>query len=1632
MSDQTTVHDVLERIRELSHDERGKGALFERLVAQVLRQDPQYASRLEQVWLWEEWPDRWSSDAGIDLVAREFGTGAYWAIQCKFHDPDHAIQKADVDSFFTQSGKSFETAEGECQFAHRLIVSTTDRWSKKAEEALDKQTIPVARLFFQDLADSPIDWNQLRLDRVEDLRTRVRTPLRAHQEEAIRACLDTFEERDRGKLIMACGTGKTLAAIRLSEQLVPEGGRVLFLAPSITLVGQALRDWTAEAENPVHALVSCSDTKVGKDEEDIRVHDLAFPATTNAGLLGRQASLLEGGRRTVVFSTYQSIQVVADAQQQGLGEFDLVVCDEAHRTTGLTLPGEDPSDFVKVHDNDVIRARKRLYMTATPRIFAEKSKTKAEEKEAVLYSMDDETRYGPEIYRLSFGEAVERDLLADYKVLIVAVNEEAMAPLADHYNAYRIEESDQKPVSIDFATRIIGSWKGLSKKGLKEIDEHGQEREYDEDVTPMRRAVAFSRSIKASKQTTEVFSRLSSVYRESLPEAAHGLVSCELQHVDGTMNSQRRHAALDWLRANSGDDQTCRILSNARCLSEGVDVPALDGVIFFDTRESIVDIVQSVGRVMRKVEGKRYGYVILPVGIPASKVEDYDQHLQRDSRFKGIWKVIKALRAHDESLVDEAEFRRKVDVIDGTPREGEAGDAQDRERSAVQGALDFPHLPIGEISEAVYAAIPKKLGDREYWSEWAREVAQIARRMTTRIHSIMQYPEARQPFDRFLAELHGNINPAVTEDEAVEMLAQHAITRPVFEALFREAQFVENNPVSQAMETALQAIDEYAVSEETQSLSRFYASVHERVKYARSDRSRQEIIRNLYETFFRTAFAKLSERLGIVYTPVEVVDFIVHSADTVLRRHFGRGLTDSGVQIIDPFAGTGTFLVRLLQSGLISADDLPEKFSRELHANEIVLLAYYIAAINIESTYHEQTGSYRSFDGMVLTDTFAMTERDGDRDWEREQRWLTENSARARHQREQDIQVVVGNPPYSAWQESGSEAHANLPYPDLDARIRETYAARSSAQLLNSLYDSYIRAIRWASDRIGEQGIVAFVTNGSFIDGNAADGLRKTLAEEFDHLYVLNLRGNQRTSGEQSRREGGKIFGQGSRAPVAITLMVRTPEQTGECEIHYHDIGDYLSREEKLARLEQFGDVSGVSFERITPNAAAEWINQSDPAFERFFRIGRKRETEGTAIFAMYSSAIKSNRDSWVYNFSRERLAENMRGMIERYNEEVEKIQELRIGGDAKEVQRHVDNDPRRIAWDGTLYEHAGRGKIGTFSDQAIAHALYRPFTKSFFYYDKLFLNRVYQMRQLFPTPEYENRVIAVTGVGASKPFSALVTDAVPNLHVLDTSQCFPLYWYERIESSGQGEQVHPSHRQTSWLEGEAEQAEIFDAGDGVRYVRRDAITNEALIAFRSHYGDESIAKEDIFWFVYGLLHSDQYRARFRNNLRRGLPRIPLVRDFWGFSRGGRELGGWHLNYESVEPWPVTEEADLLMEARDYRIEKMTFGGKPRSPDKTTIVYNRRLTLRDIPLEAYEYQVNGKSPIEWVLERYQVTQDPKSGIVNDPNEYSDDPRYIVDLIRRLVRVSLETRRIVREELPALVIEEEATAEFAAG
>ncbi|MDR3280770.1 MAG: DEAD/DEAH box helicase family protein, partial [Synergistaceae bacterium] len=1167
-------HDVLTKYRAFSFSKRDEGARFERLMQAFLNTDPVYKGKFRHIWLWNEFPfrgDFGGRDMGIDLVAQT-ASGDYWAVQCKCWDEKSTIDKPAVDTFLSTSSRSFAGDDARTTtFSVRLWISTTNKWGGEAENAIKNQRPPLVCLNLSYLESSPVDWEALEKGISGDVARTPKKTLFSHQRKAMDAFHEHFKDNDRGKLIMACGTGKTFTSLKIAENETDGKGFILFLVPSIALLGQTLREWAAEAERPIKPICVCSDpgvsrkkVKRGDDEDGYSVENLALPASTFVPDIVRQfedARLARRDGMTVVFSTYQSIDVISKAQKERgkfTRPFDLVICDEAHRTTGVTLKDELDAAFVKVHDDANIDAKKRLYMTATPRLYNENSKERAKEAEAYLCSMDDEAIYGPEVYRIGFGEAVDKKLLSDYKVLVLTVNE---SQIPEAFQAAIADKNSE--INTDDASKVIGCINALSKKML--IDE-GLLRA--SDPSPMHRAVAFCSSIKASKKITGVFNDYKDDYYNSLtPDQREDTVGVAADHVDGMMGAALRDEKLSWLKAAPPGENECRILANVRCLSEGVDVPSLDAVMFLSARNSQVDVVQSVGRVMRLAPDKKYGYIIIPVVIPSGV--SAEGALDDNERYKVVWTVLNALRAHDDrfdSFVNKISLNKSKPIGGGsvligsmeTPGVNEWG--QDRDNGGNgegvgrgrQLLLRFPE--IQELHNAIYARMVQRVGNKRYWEQWAKDVATIARSFMGRIERLIARGggedtpnKHRASFDEFVAGLRKNINPSVEESEVVEMLAQHMITKPVFEALFENYSFVNNNPVSRSLQKMIDLLEEYAMEKDTMVMTRFYESVRDNVKGIDNAEGRQKIISELYDKFFKTAFPDTVARLGIVYTPIEIVDFINNSVAAVLEREFGRGLSDENVHILDPFTGTGTFIARMIGSGLIDKSALARKYERELHANEIVLLAYYIASINIESAYHETLGKmgeeaeYKPFDGICLTDTFQLAESDDSGVLFSEM--LQQNSERVIEQKNAPIRVIIGNPPYSVGQKSANDNAQNQPYPKLEHRIAATYAAGSDATNKNSLYDSYIKAFRWSSDRLDKDngGIIAFVSNAGWIDGNSMDGFRKCLRDEFSSIYVFNLRGNCRTAGEQRRREKDNVFGLGSRTPIAVTILVKKP-----------------------------------------------------------------------------------------------------------------------------------------------------------------------------------------------------------------------------------------------------------------------------------------------------------------------------------------------------------------------------------------------------------------------------------------------------------------------------------------------------------
>ena len=1561
-----TFDNLVHKINELAETQRDRGTYFEYLARAYFQNEPTYQNEFKNVWMLADVPEEFGIpkvDLGVDLVAEKF-TGELVAIQAKFYN--HSIQKSNIDSFLGELGKDY--------YESGIIVASTDKWGKNAEKALADRS-DVIRIGLSDLRNSQIDWSKFSFESPEVVAVKAKKKLRYYQESAIQSALNHFTENDRGQLIMAPGTGKTFTSLKIAEAMARDASKeqytILYLVPSIQLLTQTLRGWNNDTEMTMSSMAVTSDRNasrgsVKQDESNltIKASDIGYPATTSSKkVVENYLELMTRPKKEllVVFGTYQSIDVLGEAQKEGFPEFDLIIADEAHRTTGAKAFGDEASSFTKVHSDLNVKGIKRLYQTATPKLYGIESKKKAEENSSVISSMDDENLYGSVFYRLGFGDAISQDILTDYKLMVLAVDEtvvqkDMQKALADSENG----------LNIDDVGRIIGVWNGMIKRESFADKVSGE---------PMQRAIAFSRTIEDSKRLSTQFENVVNEYLNS----DEGY-SVNVRHVDGSMNALEKNEALDWLASDDIPEDSARILSNVRFLTEGIDVPNLDAIIFLSPRKSQVDIVQAVGRIIRKFEGKEYGYIILPIVVPAG--ETPETILDNNKTYDVIWQVLNALRSVDErfeATVNKLELNKQkpkniqVIGVGGAPDDPNFNDSYVKEPIvAYQTELE---LEWEAVEGAIYGKIVQKVGDRRYLEDWSKDVADIARRHIQGIEFILeQNPDSKSAFDKFLHSLQHNINESIDQSQAIEMLAQHLITLPIFDALFGEYSFVKNNPVSSAMEQIVEELSQFGFEKEQKELQPFYDSVRLRAEGIDNAQAKQKIIITLYDKFFSTGFKSTTERLGIVFTPVEVVDFIVKSVDVVLRKHFSKTLASENVHILDPFTGTGTFITRtlhylksLMDSGEITFDDILRKYTKELHANEIVLLSYYIAAINIEAVFDEINGDepYAPFEGMVLTDTFESTETEDTLD----DSFFGTNDKRLKRQQEKPITAIIGNPPYSFGQKDGNDDNQNINYPKLERTILSSYVKRSKASMVGGMYDTYVKALRWATNRLKQDGVVAFVTNGSFIDSQSADGLRASLYNEFNHLFIFNLRGNALGQGDVRKKEGGNVFGSGTRTTVAVSLLVK--DNSDIHELHYYDIGDYLTQKEKLALITDFEDISQLDWQEIIPDENNDWINRRVPHYLKYVSISGQSDSP----FILSTIGVNSDRDTWVIGFSKEKILENSKKLIDKYNEEV------KINGGNN--NKPTNFNPMETNWSRKLLRLYSNGELLEFNPSRITQELYRPFTKKWLMYDR---NIVENPGKFYSKWGESNLAIYITGGGTQKPFSVLVSNIILDKQTLGNGKGLMRY------------------------DNEVDETLLFRNNDNMNQAFADKL---------------GLSLDDTFAYVYGVLNSKEYQEKYANDLKKDLARIPIVKNKERYVEVGKALMDLHLNYEEI---PVYNEVDVTpLVNPSYKVTKMRFDKKRDENGKSVndlsaIIFNSDITISNIPEKAYEYVVNGRSAIEWIIDQYQVKTDRKSGITDDPNDYSDDEKYIFNLLLRIINVSVQTVDLINS-LPKFEVEE---------
>ena len=877
--------------------------------------------------------------------------------------------------------------------------------------------------------------------------------------------------------------------------------------------------------------------------------------------------------------------------------------------------------------------------------------------------------------------------------------------------------------------------------------------------------------------------------------------------------------------------------------------------------------------------------------------------------------------------------------------------------------------------------------------EWERAVAQFSAKLPALGKGLAEHikearlnkPQFTSAFTAFHDICRQSINPNLSEAAVEEMLIQHLFTERIFHKVFDNQDFVRRNIIAREIEKVIKVLTEHAFNrnEYLKDLDPFYTAIERASLTIYDYYHKQEFLNTVYEQFFQGYSVELADTHGIVYTPQTISDFMVRSVEEILKTEFNRSLSDSGVHIIDPFVGTGNFIVRIMRE--IQKTALADKYQSELHCNEVLLLPYYIASMNIEHYFYNTTGRYQPFEGICYVDTFETVE-------DRQLVFFPpKNTERVAKQKETPMFVVIGNPPYNDGQVNENDNNKNRKYKVMDKLVKESYADDSNATLKRHLYDPYVKAIRWASDQIIEkEGVVAFVTNRGFLDNEAFDGMRKHLVDDFDTIYILDLGGNARRGLKVS---DANVFG--IKLGVSINFFIKSRDNPkSEAEVFYARVDESWRKADIFQHLISKQHYRNIEWKRLAPDNRHTWLTEGLHAeFDTFIPMGNKQAktrkrrrrfyVPQNVIFRTHSLGVSTNRDAWAYNLNRNDLTKNMSRMIGNYNTEVDKWKRRE---DLKaEVDDFVDNDETKIKWSEALKKKLEKGHFAEFSDAKIRQSLYRPFTKSNLYFDRMMNDRVLLFPTIFPTPKAgtENRVICLTDKGSEKPFMVLMSHQLTDLHVVSPgcgAQCFPFYTYDERGKN-----------------------------------RRENITRWALKDFRAHYRDEAINEWDIFYYIYGLLHHPTYRERYQANLKRDLPHIPYAPDFWGFAKAGQQLGEIHVGYEEVQEHPL----DFIKKPNtpiDWRVEKMKL-----SKGKTQLVYNNSLTLDGIPPAVFDYQLGNRSALHWVIDQYRVKKDARSGIEKDPNR-ADDERYIVRLIGKVITVSLETVQIVERIRANLTLE----------
>ncbi len=1348
-----TFDQALEKIRKETDDETEKGSSvhktqrgnkFERLMLHYFKNDSIYKNEFKDVKLWYDWFHE--QDTGIDLVAEQYD-GKLVGIQCKCWNDDSSIALNDISNMF---------AVKESKKMDRLILVFTGKDVSKHIEQQGGGAFSI--IMKSDLRSSAFDWGKKRM---------ISKPkkLRPHQKEAVDKVVTGLKDADRGTLTMACGTGKTITSLHIAENIAGKNGLILYLVPSLSLIPQVMREWAENGSITHQYMAVCSDRSAGSDEQG-SITEIPIQPSTDVDTILEQLQSMRNGMR-VIFSTYNSVERVGKAIR-GMNEiFDLILFDEAHRTTGAEKIKE--SYYLTAHKDSEVPARKRLYMTATPRVYSGKGNNDATTQGLEVYSMDDVEKYGEVLYDLPFSKAVDIGLLTHFKIIMPEVNEDdAYGEIIKAARDQGGDAKDYEDLELDYMTKVYSICKAIT---------------YDDDkFHPLQRVMIFHNTIKKSRlfsghgrnmdkakkqlkldKTTQKilsFDNLS----ERLLKTDSNLAGYKTvtRHVDGSTNSLSRGERIDWLRNSSPKE--IRILSNARCLQEGVDIPALDAVIFMEPKNSPIDIIQSIGRVMRKSDGKESGYVIVP--IPVLKGDDPHHVLKMNKRYKQISEILRAILSHDDGL------RRLLNMY-VLAKSGKGGDHVSPDPGEIPPRLrDWIASTLGKgLSDKLLKDVQNvllSLGDPSYHSNMGERLGEQAVIIETKLNQRVKIEPETAPI---IKVLHENLKPIVghtlTMEQTIRALSQHAVMSRVFNVMFPR----NDNPVASAFDDTIERLN---IQESLKKFEAFYAGIQADIERFEEPDAKQDFLRAIYDSFFRGSDRKAADKHGIVHTPVEIVNFILESVRHVLESEFGKTFNDRMVKVLDPFTGTGIFIAQLIERGMIDA--LRDKYQNDIYANEVMLPAFYVAMSNIEASYQKMTGEYTPFQGISYMDTFAQHPSYRlDSEFRQKQTRITDDNLeeameRVKRQNMDYVNVIVGNPPYSGGQETASEDNKNDSHPALETRIKNTYTSKArnvgfKGAILNP-NNSYIKAIRWASDRIGESGVIGIITPSGFITGNSEAGIRACLEMEFTDVYCFDLLGEKGRTGHGRNifEYKGESTG-GTTVGTAITILVKNQDKQG-CTIRYSKLqeSDY-SGEDKRKRVKELGSIAGMEWEIITPDRFHDWLEQRGDTSERWDSITPMGSKEGKrgktndVMFGMYSRGVITSRDDWVYNASPQDLEENMRRTIEYCS---------------KQDLDHFDTNEKDVAWTPIMEKKIRDNGNPEFNRSNIRISLYRPFIKQYLYLDSTFVEHEYHIPSFYPHPDSKNNSIMVPDKIKGE-FSTIITDITPDLHIHEASQCFPM-----------------------------------------------------------------------------------------------------------------------------------------------------------------------------------------------------------------------------------------------------------------